>query len=143
MTLEIVFTAVVSNYRIGVRHFESARSSRDPDECHEWRKRAKYLSFHYHLLRFLDPETFSERALLAEELASGLGTHHDVVVLEETLADYAELGVSKKSAGTLIRLCEERRAELEKEAFSRGAVVYYDRPEVFRERLDDRAAAVV
>lgn len=142
VTLEIAFSAVVSNYRLGLRLYDACRASRDPHECHEWRKRAKYLSFHYQLLRFLDPEVFSSRGLLAEELASWLGEHHDLAVLEETLADYGDLGISAKSAETLIRLCEERRRELENDAFERGAVVFLDRPESLHERFAASAAAL-
>lgn len=142
VTVEVVFTGVVSNYRLGLRHYESSRASRDPHECHEWRKRAKYLSFHYQLLNFLDPITLGSRATLAEELASWLGEHHDVAVLEETLADYGDLGISAKSAQTLVRLCEERRLELERDAFERGAVVYLDRPEALHERFAASAAAL-
>ncbi len=142
VSLDIAFSAVVSNYRVGLRHYESARASRDPHECHEWRKRAKYLSFHYQLFGFLGREAFAPRALLAEELASWLGEHHDLAVLEETFAEPEKLGISRKSASGLIRLCEERRAELEKDAFERGAVVYFDRPEALHERFSDSAAAL-
>lgn len=142
VTLEIAFAGFVSNYRLGLRHFEQSRTTRDPHECHEWRKRTKYLSFHYQLLGFLDPSGFADRASLAEELASWLGEHHDLTVLEETLADHAGLGISAKSAGTLVRLCEGRRSELERDAFERGAVVYFDRPEALHERLADGVAAL-
>ena len=43
---------------------------------------------------------------------------------------------------TLIRLCEERRRELEQDAFERGAVVYLDRPESLHERFAASAAAL-
>lgn len=142
VTLEVTFTAVVSNYRLGLRLYENCRASRDPHECHEWRKRTKYLSFHYQLLRFMAPEAYGQRAVLAEELASWLGEHHDLAVLEETLADYASLDLSAASAQTLIRLCEERRTELENAAFERGAVVYLDRPETLHERFAESAAAL-
>ena len=142
LTFEIVFTAVVSNYRLGLRLYENSRASRDPHECHEWRKRTKYLSFHYQLLGYLDPEAFGRRAALAEELASWLGEHHDLAVLEEALSEYGELGISASSAQTLIRLCEERRLHLENEAFERGAVVYLDRPETLHERFAESAATL-
>ncbi len=132
---EIAFSAVVSNYRLGLRHYENSRASRDPHECHEWRKRAKYLAFHYQLLTFLDPEEFATRAALAEELASWLGEHHDLAVLEDALADHGSFGLSRKSAQNLVTLCEQRRAELEKDAFARGALVYLDPPEALHERF--------
>lgn len=142
VTYEVAFSGIVSNYRLGLRHFENSRASRDPHECHEWRKRAKYLSFHYQLLAFLDPGEFAQRASLAEELASWLGEHHDLAVLEETLSDHEDLGISAKSALTLIRLCEQRRVEIEKDAFERGAVVYLDRPEALHEWFAGRVAAL-
>jgi CHAD domain-containing protein len=142
VTYGIAFSGIVSNYRLGLRHFEISRATRDPHECHEWRKRAKYLSFHYQLLAFLDPGEFANRAALAEELASWLGAHHDLAVLEETLAQHEDLGISAKSALTLIRLCEQRRGELEKDAFERGSVVYLDRPETLRKWFDGRVAAL-
>ncbi len=142
VSLEVVFSAAVSNYRLGLRHYESSRSSRDPNECHEWRKRAKYLGFHYQLLSFVDPVTLGPRAALAAELASWLGEHHDIAVLEELLADYGDLGISAKSAQTLVRLCEERHLELERDAFERGAVVYLDRPETLHDRFAAGASAL-
>lgn len=142
VTFDVVFSGMVSNYRLGLRHFETARATRDPHQCHEWRKHTKYLSFHYQLLGFLDPGEFGARAMLAEELASWLGEHHDLAVFEETLADHRSLGISAKSALTLIRLCEQRRIDLEKDAFDRGSVVYLDRPEAMHERLAESVAAL-
>jgi hypothetical protein len=142
VTHEIAFSGIVSNYRLGLRLYEASRSTRDPHECHEWRKRAKYLSFHYQLLSFLDPGEFASRASLAEDLASWLGEHHDLAVLEETLANHEDLGISAKSALTLLRLCEQRRDELEKDAFERGAVVYLDPPEALHEWFAARVAAL-
>lgn len=132
---EIVVSAVVSNYRLGLRDFETARASRDPHDCHEWRKRVKYLSFHFQLLREFDPEAFGIRSVVAEELASWLGEHHDLAVFEESLEDVESLGITEAEAKTLTRLSQERRLELETDAFERGALVYFDRPEALRERL--------
>lgn len=138
---EIAISAVVSNYRLGLAHFETSRATGDPHECHEWRKRAKYLAFHWQLLAFLDPAAFAKRAALAEELASWLGGHHDLAVFEEALADDGTWGIPKKSAQSLARLSEERRRELERAAFELGLDVYKDRPERLRKWLAGLAAA--
>ncbi len=140
VTLEIAFSAAVSNYRLGLRHYEQAKISRDPHECHEWRKRVKYLSFHCHLLAFLDPGEMADRATAAEELASLLGEHHDFAVLEETFSGKEDLGISPESRQILVRLSEERRAELETEAFERGGLVHGDRPDALHERFASRFA---
>lgn len=133
---EIVFAGFVSNYRLGIQHFENSRATRDPHECHEWRKRAKYLSFHYRLFSFLDPKEFGKRAELAEELASWLGEHHDLAVLEESLADHRDLGIGKGLSADLIRLAEQARLEIENDAFERGSLVYLDSPERLHERVE-------
>lgn len=140
VTLEIAFSGAVSNYRLGLRHYEQARISRDPHECHEWRKRVKYLSFHCHLFAFLDPGEMAVRAEEAEALASLLGEHHDFATLEETFSGGEDMGISAEAVQTLIRLSEERRAELEREAFERGASVHRDRPDELHERFANRAA---
>lgn len=141
LTPAIAFSAAVSNYLLGIREYERARTTRDPHHCHEWRKRAKYLSFHCLLFAYLDPVEIGERARLAEELASWLGEHHDLAVLEETLAEPAKLGIPTKAADTVTRLSKERRAALEDAAFERGAIVYRERPEALHERFDAALAA--
>ena len=52
---------------------EKARVSRDPEECHDWRKRAKYLSYHLTLLSPLDPASIGEWAVATGELAGQPG----------------------------------------------------------------------
>ncbi len=143
LTPAIAFSAAVSNYLLGIREYERARTTRDPHHCHEWRKRAKYLSFHCLLFTYLDPVEIGERAKLAEELASWLGEHHDLAVLEDTLAEPGKLGIPTKAADTVIRLSKERRAALEDAAFERGAIVYRERPEALHERFDAALAAMV
>lgn len=142
MTPAIAFSAAVSNYLLGIREYERSRTTRDPHDCHEWRKRAKYLSFHCLLFTYLDPAEIGERAKLAEELASWLGEHHDLAVLEETLSEPGKLGIPAKAADTVIRFSKERRAGIEDAAFERGAIVYRDRPEALHERFDAALAAL-
>lgn len=140
VTLEIAFSAAVSNYRVALRHHDEARESRDPHEFHEWRKRVKYLSFHCRWLVFLDPAELPARAAAAEELASLLGEHHDLAVLEETFSGGGDIGISEDAAQLLIRLSEERRAELEEKALERAGSVHRDRPDELHERFANRAA---
>jgi len=142
VTLEVVFSAVVSNYRLGLEDYEKARFSRDPDECHEWRKRAKFLSYHLYLLNFLDPAAMSEWALGAEELGSWLGEHHDLAVLEQTLGKGGNLRIKQEDTRFLVKLAEERRRELESAAFERGRIVYRDTPEDLHRKFADLVSAV-
>lgn len=142
VTLDIVFSAVVSNYRLGLEDYEKARFSRDPDECHEWRKRAKFLSCHLTLLNFLDPATMTEWAVGAEELGSWLGEHHDLAVLEQTLGKGGNLRIKQEDTRFLVKLAEERRRELESAAFERGRIVYRDTPEDLHRKFAELVSAV-
>ena len=129
VTFDEVFRAVVSNYRLGFDDFEKARASRDPEECHDWRKRAKSLSYHLSLLTCLDPLEMGEWAAATTELASWLGEHHDLAVFETALGDGSDYGISAKAAGSIQALSEKRRTELEDAAFARGTTIYRETPE--------------
>ncbi len=143
VTFEVVFSAVTSNYLLGRDDFERARESRDADDCHEWRKRAKYLSFHLALLNFLNPGEMAEKALAAEELASWLGEHHDMAVLQTTLAPGGGLRIAAAQTRFLIDFAGQRQEELELAAFDRGTRVYGETAEQFHERLQSAISAVV
>lgn len=126
VTYEEVFSAVVSNYRLGYKDFEKARASRDPEECHDWRKRAKYLSYHLTLLTPLDPVEIGEWAVATGELASSLGEHHDLAVFETAIGDGADYGISEKAGRAICKLSSRRRAELEDRAFEDAKLIYRD-----------------
>lgn len=123
---EEVFSAVVSNYRLGYRDFEKARDSRDPEECHDWRKRVKYLSYHLTLLSSLDPVEVGQWAIDTGELASSLGEHHDLAVFEASIGSGADYGISEKAAHGIRKLSSRRRKELEDRAFGDGTLIYRD-----------------
>lgn len=135
VTFAEVFSAVVSNYRLGFDDYEKARVSRDPEECHDWRKRAKSLSYHLTLLTFLDPREIGDWAVGAGELASCLGEHHDIAVFEEALDDGSDYGISAGAARAIIALAEQRRTELEDSAFAQGAVIYSETPEALHRKF--------
>lgn len=124
-----VFSAVVSNYRLGFQDFERTRTSRDPEECHDWRKRAKYLSYHLTLLTPLDPIEIGEWARVTTELASGLGEHHDLALFEIAMGDGSDFGISEKAARTIAKLSAKRRMDLEDLAFAEAKIIYRDTAE--------------
>jgi len=143
VTCEEVFSAVVANYRLGYKDFEKSRVSRDPEECHDWRKRAKYLSYHLTLLTPLDPLEIGEWAVATGELASCLGEHHDLAVFETAIGDGSGYGISEKAARALIKLSAKRRAELEDRAFAEGKVIYRDTAEDLHRRFAGLVGATV
>ncbi len=142
VTYEEVFSAVVSNYRTGAMDFEKARASRDPEECHDWRKRAKYLSYHLTLLTPLDPLGMGDWAVSAGELASSLGELHDLAVFESAIGDGSDYGISEKAARAIKKLSAKRSAELEDLAFEAGKVIYRDTAEELHLRFARMVGAI-
>ncbi len=142
VTLEIAFSAAVSNYRVAQRQCEEARHSRDPHDFHEWRKRVKYLAFHCRWLTFLDPEDMPRRAEAAEQLSSILGEHHDLAVLEDIFSRRAELNLSEEAARILICQSVARRAELEEIALVQSRDVHSDCPDALHERFARRLSVL-
>ncbi len=132
-----VVAAVVANYRAGAELFETSRLTRDPHDCHDWRKRTKYFLFHCRLLSRVVPDPLAELADLAEALGSSLGEHHDIAVLEDALLDGNATDRIGHEVLALIGLCEHRRAELEKTFFASGELVYAEPPEKLSRRLGE------
>ena len=113
VTREEIFGAILSHYQRGVSDFETARRSRDPEDCHDWRKRTKALSYHLTLLAPLDAEgkegneSIEQRSLDAGELASSLGEHHDLAVFEEAVGEGVEQGIFPGAARLLPALAPD------------------------------------
>lgn len=95
----------------GKEELNLARETRCPEDLHAWRKRAKYLSFHYELLGIPDSEK-------AADLGSMLGKHHDLAVLAEWLE--ARGNVDQRWLAKI----EEKQKELESSAISLGEELY-------------------
>lgn len=113
----------------------TALASRDPEDCHDWRKYAKYMSFHCALLGEWFPEHMPAMAAHSEELASWLGEHHDLAVFRDLMHDRSE-----DVSVWLADQASERQLELEDLAFERGAELYSVTPEEIRRTLEDALA---
>lgn len=146
ITYETVLRAVLSNYTLGCSDFDQARRSRDPEDCHDWRKRAKALSYHLTLLAPLDSqekEGIAKQALACGELASSLGEHHDLAVFESAIVEDREHGISRMAADLVRSLAAQRRSELEELIFAEGKVVYDVPAEDWQRRFAAVTRAIV
>jgi CHAD domain-containing protein len=143
MTDEIVFSAMMANYRAGIADLETAQETRDPEDCHDWRKRAKSLSYQLTLLTELDPEWLTGYALATGELGSFLGEHHDIAVFQEVIGDGTAFQLTPAETEEIVGLAEARRRELEDLAFARGREVYLATPDEMHRRFSDLVATKV
>ena len=116
-------------YRRGRRDFEAAREEPTVESLHECRKRVKDLWYHHTLLKELWPPVMTAVGDQAHELSDLLGDDHDLAMLADWVREHADAKPAFYDA------VAQRRAQLQAEAFTLGAVLYADRPSAFVKRL--------
>jgi CHAD domain-containing protein len=121
-------------YRRARSSFRDARDEPSDARLHEWRKRSKDLWYHLRLLRRSWPELIETTADEAHELSDRLGDDHDLVVLAAHL-DRAGEALTAEQRDHLEGLIEQRREELQREAFSYGERLLAEKPKRFVKRL--------
>ena len=124
-------------YRRGRRRFRAAQELPSADHMHEWRKRVKDLWYHVTLLQDAWQPVLSALADETHELSERLGDEHDVSVLRDWAHEHAS---ALNGGDPLLRgfdaIVEDRRRELQAEAFAYAARIYADSPSVFADKLD-------
>jgi CHAD domain-containing protein len=124
-------------YRQGRRDFRAARKAPSAERMHEWRKRSKDLWYHLQLLEDSWKPVISAMADEAHELSDRLGDEHDLSVLKEWAHRHAS---ALDGADPVLRgfdvIVDNRRRELQLEAFAYGDRLYADKPSVFVGRLE-------
>jgi CHAD domain-containing protein len=123
-------------YGDGAKRFAALGDKPTAEDFHDWRKQAKYLSYHLRLLTPVWPGAIGSIADELGQLGDLLGTEHDLAVLKEMLeADTAGFGGESQIA-PLVTLIEARRAELQAATGLFGARLYVDKPKAFVGRLE-------
>ena len=131
---DCIATGLRATYRRARRALRHARTDRDTEDLHEWRKQTKYM---WHQLQALTPLAAGPVGELADEfhhLADYLGDEHDLAVLRERLPGSAN-GISETASSTLKALIDRRRAELQEKALALGERLYADKSKAFVHRL--------
>lgn len=104
------------------------------EAMHDWRKQTKYHWHHVNLLRRAAPEVLGGHGRLLDQLGEFLGDHHNLHVLDESLA--AERGrLHDSEAGTIRAVIVERQAILAKQAFALGRQLTAEKPVALRRRF--------
>jgi CHAD domain-containing protein len=122
-------------YKRGSGAFHEAMEAPTDEGLHEWRKRVKDLWYALDILQPVRPEYTRRRAEEAHKLADLLGDDHDLAVLRESLSAAWDGADHPASPEVLLPLIEARRAELRRDAFALGPVIYGERPRVFVARI--------
>ncbi|HEY2600271.1 MAG TPA: CHAD domain-containing protein [Thermoleophilaceae bacterium] len=115
---------------------KTARKDPSPDNLHEWRKRVKDLWYSVQILEAAEPRRMKSLAQDAHKLSELLGDDHDLVVLEQHIDGQADAFPHPAAAALLRVMSEQRRRELEAQAFELGSGVYRESPRAFVRRVD-------
>jgi CHAD domain-containing protein len=132
-------------YERGRDAFAAARDDPSAELLHAWRKRTKDLWYHHRLLAPAWPEPLAAYGEEAHRVSELLGDDHDLVVLRERI-ERGGLGRQPQAAAdrdALLELVDERRAELQAEAFRLGHRLYAESPKGFARRLGRYLGAAV
>ncbi|MCB9049409.1 MAG: CHAD domain-containing protein [Lewinellaceae bacterium] len=128
---------IASIHRVYERGYKGyKRSLGDPsvEEMHDWRKRVKYLWYHYRMLRQAWPRVFRAYKKEAKILADFLGDYHDLALLMEKMEDYQER-LPEEARRILSASASHYMLKLLEESRKLGALVYNEPPKVFAKKM--------
>ena len=124
-------------YRRGRRAMRRARHEASVENLHEWRKRAKDLTYQVRLLESAWPAALEAYAGQAKRLADLLGDDHDLAMLVSLLNEPGGPAATVAvPADPVIELAELRRAQLQRKAWRLGRRLYGESPREFRRRIE-------
>lgn len=117
-------------YRRGRQALGALGERPHPDELHDWRKRVKDLWYHERLLVALWPALVSAAVAEADELATTLGTDHDLGLLRALLDDKLAEG-DGDGRRLVAAVIDRERDRLQDGARRLGARLYADAPDAW------------
>ncbi|HVT03119.1 MAG TPA: CHAD domain-containing protein [Thermoanaerobaculia bacterium] len=128
ITWSDIAPAVESTYRRSRRAFRNAAGDGTALNFHEWRKQAKDSWYQSQLFRNIWEEPMKAQRTILDDLAKGLGDHHDLTLLEGFVA-------AQTPDERLTAALTAVRQSLEENALSVGRRIYTERPRDFAERM--------
>lgn len=124
---------LMSSYRASRRAMRCARTKPSPLALHCWRRRVKTLWYQLRVAESLAPNLGAEIRRF-KQLETSLGEHHNLFVLQMTMAD--DVGFQRRPADmrAVAALSRAVQAECQRKAFRLGDRLFIERPEVFARR---------
>ena len=119
-------------YRQFCKDAAKAEKQDSAEVMHDWRKQAKYHLYHVNLLIEAAPDILTARAKTLERLGDLLGDHHNLAVLQDTLADHFEPSPDTEAIGNAIA---GRQADLAHSAIALGRQLAAEKPAALRQRF--------
>jgi len=124
-----------ATYRKGRRLMRKAERTRLATQLHEWRKATKNHGFHIDLLKRVAPDLLEDDLKTVERLATCLGLHHDLAVLNEAIASAPHRFGDAADVSALRDAILCRIPEIEREAFDLGREIFAERSKAVAKRF--------
>jgi CHAD domain-containing protein len=129
-------------YRRARKGWKRVLNEHDPERLHDWRKRAKYLRYHFQLLKGVDRHWAGRWHRGFKRLSDILGDHHDLEVLRKEL-DQTETNVISAVAESEFRvLLRQHQDALYHEALQLGEVLLKNKPKEMRKHVSRRLGQI-
>ena len=123
-------------YRRGREEKRVAYAQPTTENLHAWRKRVKYLWYHFQILQPIWPALMKVLARECDLAADRLGQEHDLAMLQALPCVRALQGASAGSADLLSSIVARERTRLRRAAVPSAARIYAERPGQFANRIE-------
>ncbi|MCO6491282.1 MAG: CHAD domain-containing protein [Phaeodactylibacter sp.] len=121
-------------YARGYKGFQKSLDDPTVEEMHEWRKRVKYLWYHYRLLRHAWLRVFRAYKKEIKLLADYLGDYHDLALLIDKMESYGDR-LPAETHRILSAIARGHARKLLEDARELGALAYTESPAAFAGRM--------
>jgi CHAD domain-containing protein len=120
-------------YKRGLKGYRKSLEEPSTEDLHEWRKRAKYLWYHFRLLQKAWPPVFEGMIKETHELSNLLGDHRDLTLLKNKIEQLDNL--NPKSVLVIEAVSARHRQTLFEQAQVLGRKIYAETPKAFCKRM--------
>ena len=124
---DAIAPGLMQTYRAFRDDLKAAEADGTPEALHEWRKQAKYHWHHMSLLQHSARDVLRPRQELLDRLATQLGDHHDLAVLDATLDD-ARRTLGEDAVDLVRRVIAQRQTALADAALMLGRQLAAPKP---------------
>ncbi len=121
---------LAASYRASRKAMQAAGRSGSASDLHEWRKRVKTLWYHLRLFESIAPPLRGEIQRL-EHLETWLGEHHNLAVLQATIAGDRTLSAQADAVKGATMLFRSAQRTLCRKALDEGRLLFGDSPRKF------------
>ena len=129
-----ILRSIQKVYKRGYLALQANYHYPEPEKIHEWRKRAKYLRYHFHILEEVWPAITKPMEKELHRLTDLLGNYQNLTVLIDYLIESDSI-LRADQQGRLLAIAFENQRKLHLRAQMLGQKIYSETPKAFIKRL--------